>query len=173
MARSRSSGGSTIAELGGTPDERAPSGPEAVPHRPLHATPQRRKTGTSPRGSEPMRRYVIGVAIIGAIAAMFYSQYSNDPEPIAPPPPLPAPADPAAPLPAPPELAGASLLEGLGNYQFAVTSKHPDAQRWFNQGVMLTYGFNHDAAERSFLKATQLDPECAMCWWGAALVLRS
>lgn len=36
---------------------------------------------------------------------------------------------------------------------------------------MLTYGFNHDAAERSFLMAAQLDPECAMCWWGAALVL--
>jgi tetratricopeptide (TPR) repeat protein len=36
---------------------------------------------------------------------------------------------------------------------------------------MLSYGFNHDAAERSFLKATQLDPECAMCWWGASLVL--
>jgi len=36
---------------------------------------------------------------------------------------------------------------------------------------MLTYGFNHDAAERTYLKATELDPECAMCWWGAALVL--
>ena len=44
-------------------------------------------------------------------------------------------------------------------------------QRWFNQGLMLTFGFNHDAAERSFLKAAQLDPDCAMCWWGAALVL--
>lgn len=31
--------------------------------------------------------------------------------------------------------------------------------------------FNHDAAERSFVKATELDPDCAMCWWGAALVL--
>jgi tetratricopeptide (TPR) repeat protein len=36
---------------------------------------------------------------------------------------------------------------------------------------MLTYGFNHDAAERSYLKAAELDPDCAMCWWGAALVL--
>jgi len=36
---------------------------------------------------------------------------------------------------------------------------------------VLTYGFNHDAAERSFLRATELDPNCAMCWWGAALVL--
>jgi tetratricopeptide (TPR) repeat protein len=36
---------------------------------------------------------------------------------------------------------------------------------------MLAFGFNHDAAERSFMKAAQLDPDCAMCWWGAALVL--
>ena len=73
----------------------------------------------------------------------------------------------------PPEAAavGANLLQGLGNHHFAVTSRHPEVQRWFNQGLMLTYGFNHDAAERSFLKATELDPECAMCWWGAALVV--
>ncbi|MGB7739941.1 MAG: tetratricopeptide repeat protein, partial [Steroidobacteraceae bacterium] len=58
-----------------------------------------------------------------------------------------------------------------GNYQFKITTTQPEAQRWFNQALMLTFGFNHDAAERSYLKAAQLDPECAMCWWGAALVL--
>jgi len=52
-----------------------------------------------------------------------------------------------------------------------VTTKIPAAQRWFDQGLALTYGFNHDAAERSYLKAAELDPDCAMCWWGAALVL--
>jgi tetratricopeptide (TPR) repeat protein len=79
----------------------------------------------------------------------------------------------AAPAVSPPQMAmvGAHLLEGLGDYHFAITSKHPEVQRWFDQGLMLTYGFNHDAAERSFLKATELDPECAMCWWGAALVV--
>ena len=58
----------------------------------------------------------------------------------------------AAPAVSPPQMAmvGAHLLEGLGNYHFAVTSKHPEVQRWFDQGLMLTYGFNHDAAERSF-----------------------
>jgi len=78
-----------------------------------------------------------------------------------------------APAVSAPELAmiGANLLEGLGNYRFSVTSTHPEVQRWFDQGLMLTYGFNHDAAERSFLKATELDPSCAMCWWGASLVL--
>ncbi len=75
--------------------------------------------------------------------------------------------------PAAPDLApvGATLLEGLGDYSMPVTSSGPDVQRWFDQGLAMTYGFNHDAAERSFLKAAELDPDCAMCWWGAALVL--
>ncbi|MCM2311067.1 MAG: hypothetical protein NDI84_06640 [Steroidobacteraceae bacterium] len=84
-------------------------------------------------------------------------------------------ADPATPSPASqpaaPPLVGATLLEGLGTYSFPVTTSHPQVQRWFDQGLMLTYGFNHDAAERSFMKAAELDPDCAMCWWGAALVL--
>lgn len=66
---------------------------------------------------------------------------------------------------------GATLLEGLGDYSRPIGSSNPDVQRWFDQGLMLTWGFNHQAAERSFLKAASLDPECAMCWWGAALVL--
>ena len=75
--------------------------------------------------------------------------------------------------PPPPDLApvGATLLEGLGNYSLPVTASGPQVQRWFDQGLALTYGFNHDAAERSYLKAAELDPDCAMCWWGAALVL--
>lgn len=84
-----------------------------------------------------------------------------------------ATAEPTAPAVSPPELAaaGAVLLDGLGDYSFPVTSSHPEVQRWFDQGLALAWGFNHDAAERSFLKATELDPECAMCWWGASLVL--
>jgi len=72
-----------------------------------------------------------------------------------------------------PELApvGATLLDGLGDYSLPVGSSHPEVQQWFDQALMLTYGFNHQAAERSFLKAVELDPQCAMCWWGAALVL--
>ena len=77
------------------------------------------------------------------------------------------------PEPPLPDLApvGANLIEGLGNYSMPVTAKNADVQRWFDQGLAMTYGFNHDAAERSFLKAAELDPDCAMCWWGAALVL--
>ena len=72
-----------------------------------------------------------------------------------------------------PEIApvGATLLDGLGDYSLPVTAANPQVQRWFDQAMVLTYGFNHQAAERSFLKALELDPQCAMCWWGAALVL--
>lgn len=68
------------------------------------------------------------------------------------------------------ELPGAVLLDGLGDFHYPITA-NAQAQRWFNQGMILTYGFNHDAAERSFLRAAAADPACAMCWWGAALVL--
>ena len=72
-----------------------------------------------------------------------------------------------------PELApvGATLLDGLGRYSMPVSSRNPELQKWFDQALTLTYGFNHEAAERSFLKAAEVDPDCAMCWWGAALVL--
>jgi tetratricopeptide (TPR) repeat protein len=111
------------------------------------------------------RKALVVVAIIAVAAGLMYSRWNPAPPPQAE---VVAPAtlpDPALAIP------GATLLEGLGNYRFAITTKHPDVQRWFDQGLMLSYGFNHDAAERSFLKATQLDPDCAMCWWGAALVL--
>ncbi len=72
-----------------------------------------------------------------------------------------------------PELApvGATRLEGLGDYSLPIDASSAEVQQWFDQGLSLTYGFNHQAAERSFLMAAELDPQCAMCWWGAALVL--
>lgn len=66
---------------------------------------------------------------------------------------------------------GARLLEGLGSYHRAVTTKSEDAQRYFDQGFRLVYAFNHDEATRAFVKAAELDPGCASCWWGAALTL--
>jgi tetratricopeptide (TPR) repeat protein len=66
---------------------------------------------------------------------------------------------------------GATRLEGLGDHSMPISSRHPEVQQWFDQGLALTYGFNHDGAGRSFIRAAELDPECAMCWWGAALVL--
>ncbi|MFN3324692.1 MAG: hypothetical protein ACK5AZ_14440 [Bryobacteraceae bacterium] len=65
----------------------------------------------------------------------------------------------------------APLLAGLGDYQFTITTKSPEAQRYFNQGLVLAYGFNHAEAARSFQQAARLDPACAMAYWGEALVL--
>jgi hypothetical protein len=105
-----------------------------------------------------MNRSIVLVLVLAAAAALgfyFYRDYK------------------AAQTPPVPDLApvGATLLEGLGEHRMAIASGNADVQRWFDQGLMLAYGFNHDAAERSFLKAAELDPQCAMCWWGAALVL--
>lgn len=60
------------------------------------------------------------------------------------------------------------LFDGLGNYQREVTTDSEEAQRWFNQGLEWLYGFNHDEAIRSFERAAELDPDCAMAWWGIA-----
>jgi tetratricopeptide (TPR) repeat protein len=63
------------------------------------------------------------------------------------------------------------LLAGLGDHHREVTTTSPEAQRYFDQGLALIYGFNHDAAVRSFDYALVLDPSCAMCAWGKATAL--
>jgi tetratricopeptide (TPR) repeat protein len=60
------------------------------------------------------------------------------------------------------------LHKGFGNYHREVTTGSPEAQRYFDQGIQLLYGFNHDEAIRSFQRAADLDPRCAMAWWGIA-----
>lgn len=62
----------------------------------------------------------------------------------------------------------APLLRGLGEHHSAITTSFEKAQRYFNQGLVLMYGFNHAEAIRSFKSAAQLDPNCAMAWWGVA-----
>jgi tetratricopeptide (TPR) repeat protein len=65
----------------------------------------------------------------------------------------------------------APLFERLGDRSRAISTTHAQAQRYFDQGLTLAYGFNHAEAKRSFLAALKLDPRCAMCAWGASLVL--
>jgi tetratricopeptide (TPR) repeat protein len=60
------------------------------------------------------------------------------------------------------------LYSDLGTYHKAIGTKVPEAQRYFDQGLRLVYGFNHAEAIRSFTRATELDPKCAICWWGIA-----
>jgi tetratricopeptide (TPR) repeat protein len=65
------------------------------------------------------------------------------------------------------------LIENLGTHHHPISSPSHLAQRYFDQGLILTYGFNHKEAERSFREATRLDPDCGICYWGVALVLGS
>jgi tetratricopeptide (TPR) repeat protein len=63
------------------------------------------------------------------------------------------------------------LLEGLGEYHLPVATSNPEAQKFFDQGMILVYGFNHAEAARSFRRAAELDPKLAMAHWGLALAL--
>ncbi len=65
----------------------------------------------------------------------------------------------------------APRLQNLGKHTFAVTTRSRQAQLFINQGVNLAYGFNHAEAGRAFREAARLDPDCAMAYWGQALVL--
>jgi tetratricopeptide (TPR) repeat protein len=67
--------------------------------------------------------------------------------------------------------AGAPLFDNLGSYHHEIKTASPQAQHYFDQGLRLVYGFNHDEAERAFREAARLDPSCAMAWWGVALTL--
>ncbi len=65
----------------------------------------------------------------------------------------------------------APLYENLGTHHHPITTASPLAQRYFDQGLIFAFAFNQAAATRSFLHAARLDPDCAMCYWGAALAL--
>jgi tetratricopeptide (TPR) repeat protein len=67
--------------------------------------------------------------------------------------------------------AVAPRLQNVGKHTFQVTTQSEQAQRFINQGLNLTYGFNHAEAGRAFAEAARLDPNAAMAHWGQALVL--
>ncbi len=60
------------------------------------------------------------------------------------------------------------LYDNLGTHAVPITTTSDLAQQYFNQGVRLTYGFNHGEAIRAFREAARLDTTCAMCYWGIA-----
>lgn len=66
---------------------------------------------------------------------------------------------------------GAQRLDNLGTHSRAVTTTSAEAQAYFNQGLRLVYAFNHDEAARAFARAIELDPACALCYWGAGEAL--
>jgi tetratricopeptide (TPR) repeat protein len=63
------------------------------------------------------------------------------------------------------------LFDDLGDHHRPISTRSSEAQRYFDQGLLLTYGFNHEAAGRSFREAARRDPGCAICWWGVAFSL--
>jgi tetratricopeptide (TPR) repeat protein len=63
------------------------------------------------------------------------------------------------------------LYDDLGTLTYAVTTTSTLAQRYFDQGLRLTYAFNHAEALRAFHEAQRQDPDCAVCYWGEAFVL--
>ena len=65
----------------------------------------------------------------------------------------------------------APRLQNVGKHTFPVSCASEQAQLFMNQGLNLTYGFNHAEAGRAFAEAARLDPHCAMAYWGQALVL--
>jgi tetratricopeptide (TPR) repeat protein len=65
----------------------------------------------------------------------------------------------------------AVLLDGLGDIHHPVSTKVPQAQKFFDQGLRLIFAFNHDEAHRAFQQAAELDPKLAMAHWGMALAV--
>ena len=61
-----------------------------------------------------------------------------------------------------------TLVTGLGNLHHPVSTKNPEAQKFFDQGLRFIYAFNHDEAARSFGHAAKLDPRLAIAHWGVA-----
>lgn len=71
----------------------------------------------------------------------------------------------------PPAVTTPPLWPDLGTLSMPITTRSPEAQRYFDQGLRLSFAFNHGEAQRAFRAAQALDPDCAMCYWGEALVL--
>ena len=71
----------------------------------------------------------------------------------------------------PPPALAAPLFEGFGGHHVPIESSDPRVMRYFDQGMLLVYGFNPVEAARSFEAAVALDPLCATCWWALAWAL--
>jgi len=65
----------------------------------------------------------------------------------------------------------AKLMPGLSDLHHPVSTRNPEAQKFFDQGLALIYAFNHEEARRSFEQSAKLDPKLAMAQWGIALAV--
>ena len=72
----------------------------------------------------------------------------------------------------PPEKVGDSIVplyDNLGSLHHPITTSHPKAQEYFDQGLRLVYAFNHEEAINSFEQALAYDAQAAMAWWGVCV----
>src|SRR5262245_19172270 len=84
----------------------------------------------------------------------------------------PAAAPAAQPAAIPAAASGEPPLNpGFGSHHHPITTSNPEAQKFFDQGFALVFGFNHEEAVRSFQLAAKLDPQAAMPHWGIAWAL--
>ncbi len=107
----------------------------------------------------PCRLLIVGVllASVPALPALAQGGRSRPPADLC-----------AVPPGAQPSLP-ARLLDGMGTTNMPVTTKSPDAQKFFNQGMAQVHSFWFMESERSFLQAATLDPDMAMAYWGIAV----
>jgi tetratricopeptide (TPR) repeat protein len=63
------------------------------------------------------------------------------------------------------------LMSGLGEHHHTISTNNPEAQQFFDQGLSLLFAFNHEESVRAFRRASELDPQSAMAFWGIALAL--
>jgi len=119
---------------------------------------------------EPIRRaLILGICALAGLTAC--SRRDAAPGPALAPP---APAAAMAGMEATPTTLadwarGAQLFDGLGSFHRGISTRSPEAQQYFDQGMRLLWAFNHDESTRSFARAAELDPDCAICLWGVAL----
>ncbi|KAJ5458402.1 hypothetical protein N7475_009790 [Penicillium sp. IBT 31633x] len=69
------------------------------------------------------------------------------------------------------QLSSTEEYYDLGDYRRNVSTTNEDAQRWFSRGLIWAYAFNHEESARCFEKVVELDPECAMGYWGIAFAV--
>lgn len=101
--------------------------------------------------------------LAGAAAAQDHSQHQKGMGPFIDDPIVKPAAAQAMPAP--------KLFDNLGTLSYPVTTGSTEAQKYFDQGLRLSYAFNHAEARRAFQQAQKIDPDCALCYWGEALVL--
>ncbi len=145
----------------------------------------RRNPGTGHRGQREEQmiihrgRHVLGPALMAVVGALVFTAWISQPFGQTTSRPVEAAALCAAgpgdgsspPSTAAAWAAGAHLFDGLGDFHRPITTTSKQAQTWFDQGMRFLWAFNHDEATRSFAKAAEIDPDCALCWWGVALTV--